>query len=151
MRQVRVFPPLIHNPPVLHQRRRPVVILFQRQLTNLSGCVFSVQIANVPGTVNTRNARKTGGGTERDAVVRQVTAVVIVDVRLLNRRDEFRAGVGVVQSQFPKPPSVIFRRAGHGKENPIRVKMQVDVANKDVRFRLVNQPALTRFEVERLD
>ena len=87
VRRVGVFPAQIHDSPVGHDSRVPVVFLIEGQLTHSPVRIPHVRICNMGRSANARNAHHRRGRRENDSPVGKITGVVIVDVGMVNRLD----------------------------------------------------------------
>ncbi|OQB79021.1 MAG: hypothetical protein BWX88_04983 [Planctomycetes bacterium ADurb.Bin126] len=126
VRDVHVFPAEIEQPPVGQGRRAPVVVLLHGELADAPVAVAAVEVADVARAVDARHAGEAGGGAEDDRLVRHVAGVVVVHVRLADRLDLAQVlAVGADLVDLPPPAG-----RGHGEQQPLRVEVQVHVADE---------------------
>ena len=102
------------------------MILLEAELTDVPAVrIHAVEHADDHAGV-AGNALERRRGHERDLAARQIAGVVVVDVRVLARRDLPQPpAVGADLEHLPMPV-----RAGHGEEHAVAVEVEVDVGQE---------------------
>ena len=97
----------IHNAAVGHHSGIPVIVLFETQAADvLAVRAEQVEVGDIIGTADAWHPHEGGCRIEDDASVRQIDAVVVIDIRVPVGSDQGR--LGLAQEQFEDLPAFVL-------------------------------------------
>ena len=126
---VGVLPALVEDLAVVHDARRPVVLLIEAELADPRPIgAHAVEIGHVGVALHARHGDAAGRGSEEEIAVRQVAGIVVV--HSLTHMGCHLPGARPVRADLEHLPLPLLVR--HGEEHPVRVEMQAKIADKGV-------------------
>ncbi len=125
--RIGIFPAQIQYPAIGKYRGAPVMLLVETQLADMTAVrVHPVESGAARTPVYAGHGREEGRGRENDVAVRQIAGVVMVNIGLIARRHLTQTGS--VGKDLEYLPAVL--RADGGKQEPVRIEMQVHIADE---------------------
>ena len=128
MGNIGILPALVEEPAVVQHRGTPVVILVVRQAADAPVVIAQVEIGHLRTAADAGDADERRRGREDDAVVRQITGVVIVHVRLVDERERLQRST--VQVQLGDAPAAAL--IGGRQQQGFGVIVQIQVPDESV-------------------